>query len=90
MIRELLHGWPDFVTEPIMQHNNRTDQVGAIISTLHVATVTVDAVLGIDDTATRYRRIVDDLADRGPGLTGDEFSCQQSGHRDNQNESAEP
>jgi hypothetical protein len=52
--------------------------------------VTIDAVLGIDGTATRYRRIVDDLANRGPGLTGDEFSCQQNGHRNNQNERAEP
>jgi hypothetical protein len=90
MIRELLQRWPDFVTEPIMQHNDRTNQVGTVVSALHVASVTVDAVLSIDGTATRCRRIVDDLADRGPGLAGGKFSCQQNGDCSNQNENPEP
>jgi hypothetical protein len=90
MIRELFHGRSDLVTEPIVQHNDGSDQVGTIISALHIASVAVDAELGVDGAATRCRRIVDDLAHGGPGLTGGKSSCQQYGHCNNQDEKSEP
>jgi hypothetical protein len=79
MIRKLLHGCPDLITKSIMQHDDGTDQVGTVIAPLHVASVTVDAVLGVDGAAPRCCRIVDDLAHCGPGLTGGKFSRQKYG-----------
>jgi hypothetical protein len=90
MIRELLHGGPDLVAEPVMQHNDGANQVGTVISALDVASMAVDAVLGINGTAARRRSIIDDLADGGSRLTGGIGGRKKDAACKHEKESPEP
>jgi len=89
MIREFLHGWPDLVTEPVMQHHDGANEVGTIISAFHIASVTVDAVLGIHGATARCRHTIDNLAHRGAGLTNGKFRRQKNGDCHDENEKLE-
>ena len=70
MAIELFHRRDDVVAEPISQDDHGANEIRTVISALHVAAMTIDAVLRINGTAAVRRRVIDDLAFGGPGLSG--------------------
>jgi len=90
MAGELFHRGPNLIAQPIVQYNNRPNQVRTVIATFHVTCMTVDAVLSIDSSPARRRSIIDNLANGWPGLAGSVNSRNQTGYGNSENERRNP